>query len=365
MRCWANISIDNLYYNVEEISKIVDKSKVLAVLKANAYGHGMKKVCELLVKKGVFNFGVATLEEALELRKISRDGTILIMGPLENENMKMASKNNISFTLTDISEIDYIESIKEKMKVVIKIDTGMGRIGFQKGEIHKLINRLKKSDYVEATAVFSHLSSSDDNNDYNKFQQDTFNYISELLMKEVPSIKQRHLLNSFGSLKYDSYNYDFIRTGIILYGGVTEKETKPYKFKPVMSLYSKISYIKTLLDDSFVSYGNTYKAKKNDTIATVSIGYADGVRRELSNKGYVYCKGVKCNIIGRVCMDQLMINIPNELVGVVKKGDIVEIFGENINVSELAEMCGTISYEILCGISQRVPRIYVENGGKL
>lgn len=359
MRCWAKINIDNLYNNVEELSKIVDKSKILAVLKANAYGHGMKQVCELLVSKGVFHFGVATLEEALEIRKISKNGLVLIMGPLENENMETASKNNISFMVTDISELEYIEQNKIKTQVAIKVDTGMGRVGFQKEEILKLIDYLKKSNYVEAVSVFSHLSSADNDETYTKFQINNFHEISDLLISEIPTIKQKHLLNSFGSLKNDASQYDFIRTGIILYGGVKEEETFPYKFKPVMSLYSKISYVKTFLSDSYVSYGNTYKADKNNTIATVSIGYADGVRRELSNKGHVYYKGFKCDIVGRVCMDQLMICIPNELVGDVKKGDIVEIFGENINVAELAETCGTISYEILCGISQRVPRIYV------
>ena len=154
--------------------------------------------------------------------------------------------------------------------------------------------------------------------------------------------------------------YDFVRVGIIIYGGVTDEETTPYKFKPVMSLFAKISYIKKLKEDSFISYGNTYLGKAGQTYATVSIGYADGVRRDLSNKGCVYYKGHRCKIVGRVCMDQLMVHIPEELANEVKKGDVVEFFGENIGVSEVAELCNTISYEILCGISQRVPRIYVK-----
>jgi len=182
--------------------------------------------------------------------------------------------------------------------------------------------------------------------------------MSENIMKEVHSVKYRHLLNSFGSLKYHDSEYDFVRMGIILYGGVTEEETAPYKFKPVMSLYAKISHIKKMHKDGFISYGNTYMAKKGDVVATVSIGYADGVRRDLSNKGYVYYKGHRCSIIGRVCMDQLMILIPEELADSAKKGDIVEFFGKNINVVEVANLCNTISYEILCGISNRVPRIY-------
>ena len=126
-----------------------------------------------------------------------------------------------------------------------------------------------------------------------------------------------------------------------------------------MSLYAKISYVKKLYADSYVSYDNTYKAKKGDVIATVSIGYADGIRRDLSNKGYVYYKGYRCNIIGRVCMDQLLILLPKELESKAKKGDAVEFFGKNISVVEVAKLCNTISYEILCGMSKRVPRVYI------
>ena len=182
----------------------------------------------------------------------------------------------------------------------------------------------------------------------------------EKISSGIPSIRYRHLHNSFGTLKFQESIQDFVRAGIIIYGGVTDKETAPYKFKPVMSLFAKISYIKTLKEDSFISYGNTYLGKAGETYATVSIGYADGVRRDLSNKGYVFYKGHKCKIAGRVCMDQLMILLPDELKDEAKKGDVVEFFGENISVVEVAELCGTISYEILCGISQRVPRIYVE-----
>ena len=260
--------------------------------------------------------------------------------------------------ITDFEEIEYIEKNRINVNVFLKIDTGMGRVGFQEDEISELIEELKNCKYVNAVGVFSHFSSSDSNEDYTKLQEKRFRKISENIMKEIKTVKYRHILNSFGSLKNHNSEYDFVRIGIILYGGVTEKETAPYKFKPVMSLYAKISHIKKLHRDSFISYGNTYMAKEGNTVATVSIGYADGVRRDLSNKGYVYYKGRRCSIIGRVCMDQLMILIPEELAESAKKGDIVEFFGDNINIVEVANLCNTISYEILCGISQRVPRIY-------
>lgn len=358
MRCWAEINIDNLYKNIRELEKITLKEKIMAVIKANAYGHGMIEICESLIKTGIKNFAVATVEEALKIKEISNEVTILILGPIENEYMGKVSDNNIYFMITDFEEIEYIEKNGINVNIFLKIDTGMGRVGFQEDEISELIEKLKNCKYVNATGVFSHFSSSDSDEDYTKLQEKRFKETSENIMKEIKSVKYRHILNSFGSLKYHDSEYDFVRTGIILYGGVTEEETVPYKFKPVMSLYAKISHIKKLHKDSFISYGNTYMAKKGDTVATVSIGYADGVRRDLSNKGYVYYKGHRCNIIGRVCMDQLMMLIPEELAESAKKGDVVEFFGKNINIVEVANLCNTISYEILCGISSRVPRIY-------
>lgn len=360
MRCWAEINIQNLKYNLNEIEKIVSKEKIIAVLKADAYGHGMLKICKALVKMGLENFAVATVEEALKIKKINENLNVLILGPIENETMNIAIENDILFTITDIEEIEYLEKNGKKVNVFLKIDTGMGRVGIQEGIIKTVIEKIKESSFVNVLGVFSHLSSSDTDDEYTNFQEENFERLSQKIIKEIPTIKYRHLLNSFGSLKFHNSLYDFIRVGIILYGGVTKEETIPYNFKPLMSLFAKISYIKTLYEDSYINYGNTYKAKKGDTLATISIGYADGVRRDLSNKGYVYYKGHKCKIVGRVCMDQLVILLPKMLVNDAKKGDVVEIFGENINVVEVAEICNTISYEILCGISQRVPRIYKE-----
>ena len=360
MRCWAEININNLYENIEEVEKIVPRDRIIAVLKADAYGHGMEKICEKLLNAGIRNFAVATVEEALKLKEIDNKVSVIILGPVQNEDMNLILENDIYFTLTDMDEIRYLEKSSQKSNVFIKIDTGMGRVGFQSSEIDELTSLIKQCRYVNVTGIFSHLSSSDSDQEYTEFQEEKFRKISERILSEVPSIKYRHLLNSFGTLRFQKSIYDFVRIGIIAYGGADFEETAPYRFKPVMSLYARISYIKTLCEDSFISYGNTYKAKKGDIIGTVSIGYADGVRRELSNKGYVYYKGHRCSIIGRVCMDQLLILIPESLGKDVRKGDTVEIFGENISVTEIAELCNTISYEILCGISQRVPRVYIK-----
>ncbi len=358
MRCWAEININNLYANIDEIEKVAPKEKIIAVIKADAYGHGMLRICKALIKKGIKFFAVATAEEALKIKEVDENVEILILGPIEYAYMDKISEKNIYFMVTDFEEIEYLENSKTKTNVFITVDTGMGRVGFQKEEIDRLISKLENCKYVNPIGIFSHFSSSDTDEKYTKFQEDNFKEICDKITSKIPAVKYKHLLNSFGTIKLKNDGYDFVRVGIIAYGGVTEDETKPYKFKPVMSLFAKISYIKTLYKDSYISYGNTYLGKAGETYATVSIGYADGVRRDLSNKGYVYYKGYRCKIVGRVCMDQLVIALPKELVGEAKKGDTVEFFGENISVVEVADLCNTISYEILCGISQRVPRIY-------
>ena len=359
MRCWAEINIQNLYDNISEIEKIVTKDKIIAVLKADAYGHGMMEICKALLKINIRHFAVATVDEALKIKEMGDDIKVIILGPIQKEDMEIIYDKNIYFTITDIEELNYLENNQKNVNIFLKLDTGMGRVGFQKEELDDLIFNLEKCRYVNALGIFSHLSSSDTNEEFTKLQETRFLEMCDKITNKIPSIKYKHLLNSFGSLKYYKNLYDFIRVGIIIYGGVTPEETIPYNFKPVMSLYAKISYVKKLYADSYVSYDNTYKAKKGDVIATVSIGYADGIRRDLSNKGYVYYKGYKCNIIGRVCMDQLLILLPKELESKAKKGDAVEFFGKNISVVEVANLCNTISYEILCGMSKRVPRVYI------
>ncbi len=352
MRCWAEVDLKHLRENINEIEKIVDKKHIMAVVKANAYGHGMKEIFENLVEYGIIWFGVATFDEAIILRNINKEANILVFGPIETSNMKIASDLNIRFPLTSMDEIHYLNENKINCTIHLKVDTGMGRIGFQLNEINEAIRIIKSQNNINIEGIFSHLSSSESDEKYTIEQITKFRNT----VKNYEEIKYKHVLNSFGSVFYKEFAYDFIRPGIILYGGVNENETTPYKFKHVMSLYARISYIKEMNEDGFISYNNRYEAKKGDKIATVSIGYADGVRRELTNKGYVYYKNIKCPIIGTICMDQLMILIPKNIESNVN--DIVEIFGNNISVVDVANICGTISYEILCGISQRVPRMY-------
>lgn len=353
MRSWAEINLDNLRYNVNTLKKMAGESILMPVIKADAYGHGLEKILEALILEDVKWIGVATFGEAKKVRNVSKSIEVLILGPIENEDMRKAVELNIVFPLTSLLEIEYITKNSLSPRVHIKVDTGMGRVGFDMNYLDTLNKKLEESDLIKAEGIFSHLSSADTSVEYSKWQIKKF----EEAVKKFPNVKYKHILNSFGSMQFLESKYDIIRTGIILYGGLREENTFNYKFKPVMSLKARISFIKKLENNSFISYNRKYEGKTGEKIATVSIGYADGVRRELANKGEVFVKNRKCKIVGTVCMDQLMISVPEDLE--LEIGDTVEFFGENIHVEDVSDICNTISYEITCGISQRVPRIYI------
>ena len=351
MRSWAEINLDNLRYNINTLKSLAGKSEVMPVIKANAYGHGLEKILEVIVEN-VNWIGVATLEEAQMVRNISKVVNVLVLGPIEYEDMRKASSENIAFLLTSMEEIDYLYENNINSKVHIKVDTGMGRVGFSMSDLDMVIEKLKEKKSINVEGIFSHLSSSDTSKEYTEWQLEKYKEV----VKKFPDVKYKHVLNSFGAMRFDSSKYDIIRVGIILYGGIKEENSFSYKFKPVMSLKARVSFVKTLENKMYISYNRAYEGQVGEKIATVSIGYADGVRRDLSNKGEVFIKNRKCKMIGTICMDQLLISVPEDLE--VNVGDTVELFGENIHVEDVAEKCNTISYEILCGISSRIPRIY-------
>ena len=353
MRSWAEINLNNLRHNIKILKTIAGESMLLPAIKANAYGHGIEEVFNVLVSEGIKWVGVATFSEAEKLRKLNKSMNILIFGPIEYEDMRKAVDLDIAFPLTSMSEVDFLNENNLAPRVHIKVDTGMGRIGFDVNSLDKLREKTGESSKIYVEGIFSHLSSADASVEYSKWQIEKFHKIIE----KFPEVKYKHILNSFGSMQFSEAKYDIIRPGIILYGGIKKENAFSYDFKPVMSLKARVSFVKRLENNSFISYNRKYEAKSGEKIATVSIGYADGIRRDLTGKGEVFIKDRRCKIAGTICMDQLMVSIPEDLD--VAAGDVVEFFGENIHVEEVAEKCGTISYEILCGIGQRVTRLYV------
>ncbi len=218
MRCWAEINLENLRKNVIELEKITAKKNIMTVVKANAYGHGMIEIFDELVNVGITWFGIATFEEAMALRERNKEVNILIFGPIEKSSMKIASENDLRFPIVSFDEIDYLNSNNINCNIHVKIDTGMGRVGFQYQDAEKAIELIKNSSTINIEGIFSHLSSSESNEEYTRSQIEKF----DLIVKNHKEIKYKHILNSFGSVLYQDSIYDFIRPGIILYGGVTE-----------------------------------------------------------------------------------------------------------------------------------------------
>ncbi len=339
MRCKQIIDFNNMKYNINKILEFVPIEKLMLVVKANAYGHGYDKVVRFCYKQGVKWFAVATYEEAIQVYKLNLPINILILGPTECENFKDLEEKKIHFCVTSFPELEYINKNCSKALYHIAFDTGMGRIGFNVEDVKKVLEKYKP------IGLFTHLSVADVDPDFSHKQLNKF-----LSIAKKYKVKYVHALNSYGTIKYEKDPiYTLYRVGIMLYGG-----DDTGLFKPTMSFYARVSYIKKLEEDSFIGYGNTYVAKKGDIIATVSCGYADGLPREVSNNAKVYCKGKLYNIIGNICMDQFMIKVDEN----IKVGDFVEIYGEHISIQELAKQCETITYEIFCRNTSRSSKEY-------
>ncbi|MBQ9978031.1 MAG: alanine racemase [Clostridia bacterium] len=363
-RAWAEIDLEAIAKNYDTICNIA-KTQVIPVIKADAYGHGVIKVAQMLMKKSVGLFAVSNLEEALELRLAGITSDILILGYTPAENAKEIAENNI---IQAIYCSDYANQLnefakKEKVKIRthIKLDTGMGRIGFNcKNELEAIKDALNLKN-LDNEGIFTHFSCADSENKndavYTEEQYALFCDTIKALEKDGFSFKMKHCSNSGAILTNNKMKMDSVRGGIILYGISPSKDLAlPEGFTPAMSFYSVVSMVKEVESGKFLSYGNTYETKGKRKIATVTAGYSDGVPRLLSNNGWVLVCGKRANIVGRICMDQFLIDVTD--IDEVKIGDVVTIFGKDLSVHEVADNAQTISYEIICGISKRVPRIY-------
>jgi len=344
----------NLISNFKLLSKIAKNSTPGATIKANAYGIGDKEIFKILYKNGCRHFFLATLEEALSIRKISSRGTIYVLNGLENNNLEIFYKFNLVPILNTISELKkFIESKihKNKLKIGIHVDTGLNRLGIQIKEL-KSIDTKKINLFI----LISHLASANEiKNQYSKMQNKNF----QSIFKYFKSIKYKSLSNSAGILHNKNFHYDLVRPGISLYGGHDNfSQNKLIIIKPVVKLKGKILQIKTINKNKYIGYNQTFKTKRKTTIAVIGIGYADGVSRLLSNNGSVYFKNECFKIIGRVSMDSITIDITKSK-NKIKIGNYMELINEKNNIEKLAKKCGTISNEILTSITKRVKRIYI------
>ncbi len=352
---WAEINIDALWYNIEYARKHLHNQEIIPVIKANAYGHGAIPIFKFLIKKGIKCVAVSLLEEALELRAIHKDIKILMMGAILKEDFKIASIHDIDVTIYSTEILKEMAEEHMPLKVHLKIDSGMNRYGIKDlNEIKQAIKVIEHHPHLTFEGIYSHFATANENETYYHMQ---LNFIKDVLSQMKKKPPMIHISNSSSTLKYEK-NYDFtthIRYGISLYG-LSLDDPKP-DLRPVMSLKSKVVQIKDLKAGECLGYGASYQAKKDEKIAILPIGYADGFIRK-NKSGSVEINHKVYRIIGKICMDACFIKVDET----VKVGDIATLFGGIISIDDIAKRLDTINYEITCQVSYRVPRIYIEGG---
>lgn len=371
MRVWKEIKLDAVKNNVKNIRGLLkDGVRLLAVIKADAYGHGAVEVAKsLLFDGGADYFGVATYGEAEQLRRAGINTPVLILGAVFDDEYAELVKDDITLTVFDFDTAKKLSDTAKKLgktaKIHIKIDTGMARIGFLPSEdaVEEII-KISKLDGIEIEGMFSHFAKADEADKMpTRVQFEKFMFIKNELLKRGIKIPICHICNSAGIIDFPEYHLDMVRSGIITYGCYPSDfvNKDALKLESAMSFKSRVVHIKTVEKGTSVSYGGTFTAKEKMKIATVSAGYADGYSRLLSNKADVIINGVRCRVLGRVCMDQLMIDATH--LKNINLGDEVILFGKSgnnkVTVEETAEIMGTINYEVMCGLSRRVPGVYI------
>lgn len=369
---WAEINLDNVKFNLGNIKKILNEdTKVCGVVKANAYGHGAVQIARLLEREKVDYLAVARLEEGIELRQNDVKLPILCLGYIPEGGIDQAISNNISMTVYSLEMAELIDIIarnmNRKVNIHIKIDTGMTRIGFQPNEESiKDIISISKLENVDIEGIYTHFATADEKDKtYTYLQICKYNYIVDSLEKERVQIPIKHVSNSAATMECPDLKYNMVRCGIILYGYYPSNEVNKdnIDLKPVMKLKSRISHIKEVDSDIGISYGLKYKTENKEKIVTIPIGYADGFTRMQKNPK-IYINDISFEVVGRICMDQCMAKIDKEVD--IKIDDEVIIFGEGSATVELiADDLETINYEILCMVSRRVERVYMERNAIL
>jgi len=362
-RTWAEINIDNLLYNVKKIKNFVGKNvKILAAVKANAYGHDSIEITRVL-SPYIEIFGVASIDEAIELRIHRIPNRILILSPTLDTDIPKIVDYNI---MPNIVSYDYARKLDKESyrrgritESHIEVDTGMNRTGIYYKDAVKEIKKIVALKNLKITGIFSHFAEAEKKNrEFSIEQKRRYDTIINNLKKNGITFTYRHLANSSGMVNIKKTHYNMVRPGIMLYGQYTDRWLSRFlKVKPIMSLKSRVGQIKNLKKGDSVSYGRNFIADKNMKIATVLIGYGDGYTRLLSNKGYMFIRGKKAKIVGNVCMDLTMVDISD--IDGVKVGDEVEVLGDNVSLDEISKLTGLLNYEIMTGIGPRVPRIFV------
>ena len=373
-RVYAKIDLDAIAYNMEQMKQnIRPETKVMAVIKADGYGHGAVQIAEMMERWNyIWGFAVATLDEAVVLRTEGIQKPILVLGCVFPDQYMEMLKHEIRMNI-------YTEEMAESISRMaaregktaymhIKLDTGMSRLGFGINEQSaETIKRISKMPNVNMEGIFTHFTKADEKDkSFTKKQIQEFVWMTERLKEKNVRFTYEHCSNSAGIIDVPEANFDIVRAGISTYGLYPSEEVDKtnVKLKPALALKSHVAFVKEIERGTPVSYGGTFVAKEKMKIATIPVGYADGYPRSLSNKGYVLIRGKKAPILGRVCMDQFMVDV-TKIEG-VSFGDKVTMIGKDGNeilpVEVLSELSGRFNYEFVCDLGKRIPRVYVRDG---
>ena len=372
-RVYAAIDLDAVCHNISEIKKLVGPdTKIMPVIKADGYGHGAVPVAKALNKIGVDGFAVAIIEEGIALRKQGITKPILILGYTSEYQYASLIQHEIEQTVFSYEMAEAISkfavTMKKEARIHIKVDTGMNRIGFKPTEESVgQVQRIQKLPNIKIQGIFTHFACADEEDKTSaRYQKELFDQFVSKIEEKGIEIPVKHVSNSAAIMDLRECRMDMVRSGIITYGLYPSEEVdkSAIDLKPALSLISHVIHVKEVGPGEGVSYGSTFVTDRKTRIATIPVGYADGYPRALSSRGRVIIRGQYAPIIGRICMDQFMVDVTDiEGVSVMDRVTLVGTEGDkNISVEEAADLAGSFNYEFVCGIGKRVPRVYFQDG---
>lgn len=352
------VNVSNFKYNIEQIrKKLTPGTTIMPIMKANAYGTYLNTRLDVVNEFKII--GLATVDEGVLLRELGYKKDIFILNQPSIREISKIIENNLIIGLSSKEFLKEVKEQKQQVRVHLEIDTGMGRTGLSLVQIEDFIKELQETPNIKIEGIYSHLSSADTDEEYTKEQLKTFEEAIKTITAKIGEVSYIHIAASNGIINYPQSHYNLVRPGMIMYGyesgeGIQEK----ISLKPVTKLKSKITFLKTVKEGTSISYNKSFMTERKSKIATIPIGYADGMRRNLSNKGYVIIDDQKVPIIGKICMDGFMVDV-TDLEDVKVRDEVLIWDNEKITLDEIAHSMNTINYEIISTISSRVPREFV------
>lgn len=373
-RAWAEINLDHLEHNLKQFKKITRAgTQIMAVVKADAYGHGSVPISRRLNEAGVRSFAVAEIDEGIALRKKGIKGDILILGYTPLHRLQELCRYQLAQTVINADDAERLQAFGKKIKVHIKINTGMNRLGEHYNDMER-IRSMYKHKNLQVMGTFSHLTSAESHRkedvDFTRLQLERFDSVVDQLTAEGIEPGITHIQSSYGILNYPEQRYGIVRPGIALYGILSQDNDHVHanvELRPVLALKATVTLVKGIHAGEPVGYNGCYTPSRDSKIATVSIGYADGIPRELSqNGGCVLIHGQRALIVGKICMDQLMVDVT--AIAEVRQGDTATLIGqdgnESITAGEIAQRVGTITNEVVSALGSRVENVYLTHAAE-